>query len=130
MYDGYRGLKVYQRAYKNSLEIHMKSLSFPKIETYELGSQIRRSTKSIAMNIAEGYGKRGSQAEFRRFVAMAVGSCNEVRVQLEYCRDLGYISASQYETYEKEYDEIGKMLTGLYKSLENIKMINKSDDDK
>ncbi len=116
MPEGFRSLKVYQRAYRASLEMHELSLRFPQFETYELGSQIRRATKSIAMNIAEGYGKRQSSAEFRRFILMALASCDEVRVQLDYCRDLAYITLEYFADYSKEYDEIGKMLMGLYKS--------------
>ena len=115
MIKGYEDLKVYQRSYKSSLDVHKLSLSFPKHEKQELGGQIRRSTKSIAMNIAEGYGKRSSVAEFKRYIVIAIGSCDEVRVQLDYCKDLGYIDAEQHKTLKDEYVEIGKMLMGLYK---------------
>ena len=113
MIKGYRDLEVYQRAYKNSLNVHRISLTFPKIEQYELGSQIRRASKSIAMNIAEGFGKNGGTNEFKRYLGIALGSCEEVRVQLEYCKDLGYIDAKQYESYENEYVIIGKMIAKM-----------------
>ena len=110
---GFKDLNVYQMAYKNSLEIHKISLTFPKIEQFELGSQIRRATKSIAMNVAEGFGRNGSTADFKRFITMALGSCEEVRVQLNYCKDLEYISEEQYNKYEDEYLRIAKMLTKM-----------------
>ena len=112
----FRELKVYQRAYENSLKIHRVSLEFPKYEQQELGSQIRRATKSIVMNIAEGYGRSGSLADFKRFLTMAIGSNDEVRVQLDYCRDLGYITIDQHRHYEAEYVIIGKMLTKMMQS--------------
>ena len=116
----FRELKVYQRAYKNSLEIHKISLKFPAFEQRELGSQIRRASKSIVMNVAEGYGRSSSLADFKRFVVIAIGSNDEVRVQLDYCRDLGYITAEQYEHYENEYVIIGKMLTKMLQNWRKI----------
>ena len=113
MIRSYNDFEVYQRAYKASLDVHKKSLTFPKEEQYELARQVRRSTKSIAANIAEGHGKGTTVAEFKRFLAIAVGSANETRVHLNYCKDLGYISEDEYEYLDKEYDEIGKMLSKL-----------------
>ena len=111
--QSFRELEVYKRAYKCSLEIHKISMGFPQHEQYELGSQIRRASKSVAMNIAEGFGRNDSLADFKRFLIISRGSCNEVRVQLDYCRDLKYISEEQYNAYEEEYVIIGKMLTKM-----------------
>ena len=72
MIRSYEDFEVYQKAYKYSLEIHKKSFEFPKIEQYELASQIRRSTKSVAANIAEGHGKKSSAAEFKRYLEIEV----------------------------------------------------------
>ena len=116
MIKSYEDLGVYQRSYNASLEIHRLSLSFPQFEQFELGSQIRRATKSIPLNIAEGYGKKASTAEFKRFLTMALGSSDEVRVQLKYCRDLGYLNSERYSECDSEYAEIGKMLFALLKS--------------
>ena len=113
----FRDLQAYERAYQASLEIHRVSLAFPKYEQYELGGQVRRASKSVAMNIAEGFAKNalpeGSLAEFKRFVMMALGSADEVRVQLDYCEDLGYISREDHDRFEREYVTIGKMLTKM-----------------
>ena len=106
-------LAVYDKAYALSLEIHRLSLSFPKIEQYELASQLRRATKSIAMNITEGYAKRSSQAEFRRFLLIAYGSNQEVKIQLRYSKDLGYITEAEYLYFMEKYEEVGKMLYSL-----------------
>ncbi len=110
MVQGFRDLLVFQKAYRVSLDVHRISLGFPKTEQTELGGQIRRATKSIAINIAEGFGKHAGAAEFKRYLRIALGSSEEVRAQLDYCRDLGYITADQYVFYEREYMEIGKML--------------------
>ena len=84
-------LEVYRKAYEAALEIHRLTLTFPSIERYELASQLRRATKSIAANLAEGMGKQSSNAEVRRFLNMALGSCDETRVWLEFSKDLGYV---------------------------------------
>jgi len=55
--SGYKKLKVYQRAFELALQVHQASLNFPQIEKFELGSQVRKSSKSIVANIAEGYGR-------------------------------------------------------------------------
>ena len=81
-----------------------------------MASQLRRATKSIALNIAEGYGRKASKAEFKRYLTIAYSSNNEVKVQLMYCRDLGYITNDQYASLETEHDEIGKMLYKLIQS--------------
>ena len=106
-------LDVYNKAYNVSLELHKLSLTFPKVEQYELASQLRRATKSIPMNIAEGYAKRSLKAEFRRFLLMALGSNDEVKVQLEYSKDLGYMSEDEYLYFIEKYVELGKMIFSL-----------------
>ena len=91
-------LEVFQRAYRISLEIHRQSLKFPAIEQGALADQVRRASKSTPANIAEGFGKqRVSKAEFRRFVAIAIGSADEMRVWVRYCFDLGYIDEATWE---------------------------------
>ena len=116
MINSYKELIVYQKAYKFSLEIHKKSMSFPRHEQMEIGGQLRRATKSIALNIAEGFGKKSSLAEFKRFLAIARGSCDEVGVELDYCKDLGYISEEEHRYFIRGYIEIGKMLTSMIKN--------------
>ena len=107
-------LEVFGRAYRVSLEVHRASLEFPRIEQFALADQIRRASKSICANIAEGFGKqRQSRIEFHRFVAMAIGSADEMQVWTLYARDLGYIDADLAERWQGEYREIARMLQGL-----------------
>ena len=114
----YHRLEVYQKAYKAALEIHRISLKFPEIERFELAAQLRRSTKSIAANIAEGMGKQSSKAEVKRFMYMAIGSCDETRVWLEFARDLGYLEQPVQARLDEIYREIGRMLRGVIKRYE------------
>ena len=114
----FEDLDVFKRAYKLSLEVHRISLNLPQIEQYALADQIRRASKSICANLAEGFGKQSqSKAEFKRFILMSIGSADEMRVWSRYCLDLGYIEEEQWKHWRDEYEEIAKMLQGLSKSL-------------
>ena len=116
-HSSFEDLEVFQRAYKISLEIHTASLSFPSVEQYGLGQQIRNASKSICANIAEGFGKRSySQAEWIRYLKVAVGSSDEMRVWTRYCLDLGYVEERTWQRWSTEYKEIARMLQGLIKS--------------
>ena len=115
--NDYSQLNVWKLAYRMSLEIHQWSLQYPKLEQFELASQLRRASKGICANIAEGFGKQSvSKAEFRRFILIAMGSADEMRVWLMYSKDLGYITDKQYGILEQAYRDIAKMLNGLHKS--------------
>jgi four helix bundle protein len=113
----FEDLEVFRRAYKVSLDVHCISLLFPQVEQYGLADQIRRASKSICANLAEGFGKQStSAAEFKRYLRMAVGSADEMRVWIRYCLDLGYIEQSQWQLWRDEYQAIARMLQGLAKS--------------
>ena len=115
--SSFEDLEVFKRAYRISLEIHRKSQDFPAAERYELGQQVRKASKSICANIAEGFGKQShSQAEFGRFLKIAMGSADEMRVWARYCLDLDYIDEATWQQWRDEYHEIAKMLQGLLKS--------------
>ena len=114
-------LEVFRRAYKVSLDIHRFSLTMPQIEQYALADQLRRASKSICANLAEGFGKQSqSKAEFKRFVAMSMGSADEMRVWLRYCLDLQYLDAQRWQQWREEYEAIAKMLQGLSKGLKAV----------
>ena len=113
----FEDLEVFKRAYRVSLAVHRASLGFPEVEQRALADQIRRASKSICANLAEGAGRQGAQpAEFRRFVMLALGSSDEMRVWTRYCLDLGYVDEATWQSWRQEYHEISKMLQGLWKS--------------
>ena len=110
----FEDLEVFKRAYRLSLDIHRRSLKFPKIEQRVLGDQMRRASKSICANVAEGFGKQSqSVAEFRRFLRMATGSADEMRVWVRYAFDLGYIDEASWQQWRDEYQVIARMLQAL-----------------
>ena len=119
MIQSYKDLKAYEKSYETALRMYQEVKGFPKEELYGLVSQIKRASTSIPLNIAEGYGKRRSENEFKRFLMMAIGSCDEMRVLLDFCKDLEYISKETYQEMYDRYDEIGRMLNGLHEKWES-----------
>ena len=115
--ERFEDLEVFQRAYRVSLEVHRRSVDFPAVEQRAIGDQIRRASKSICANIAEGFAKQGgSAAEFKRYLSIAVGSSDEMRVWARYCLDLDCIDEETWRRWRDEYHEIAKMLQGLSKA--------------
>jgi four helix bundle protein len=111
----YSDLEVFELAFQLSMKLHHLSLNFPKYEQYALADQMRRSSKAICANIAEGFGKqRQSKNEFRRFLSMAIGSCTEVQVWLRYAGELEYISKNDANLFRHEYDKVERMLYSLH----------------
>jgi four helix bundle protein len=110
-------LDVFRRAYRLSLEIHRASLALPRIEQFALADQLRRSSKSICANLAEGFARQShSAAEYRRYLTVAIGSSDETQLWLRYCVDLGYFEEVAGRRWTADYVEISKMLRGLHAS--------------
>ena len=110
-------LEVFRRAYRISLEVHRASLELPRIEQFALADQLRRASKSICANLAEGFAKQGySAAEYRRYLLTAIGSSDETQLWLRYCVDLGYLTEEVGLKWGDEYGEISRMLRGLHTS--------------
>jgi four helix bundle protein len=111
-------MAVFGRAYDVALDVHKISKSFPKDEQFELANQLRRSSKSICANLAEGRARQqGSSAEFRRFVLIALGSTDESLLWCRFARDLGYIDQSTHADLEARFSEVARMLNGLAQKL-------------
>ena len=115
----YEDLKIYEKSYKATLAIYRMTKTFPKEEMYGMTSQIRRAATSITLNIAEGYAKRESQEEFKRFLKMSLGSSDEVQVLLEFAKDLEYIEKEQYTRAKATYQKISKMLNGMISKMKS-----------
>lgn len=112
----YRDLEVYQRSLDALVGVHAFAASLPSEERYELASQLRRASKSVPANIAEGYAKRRSAKEFVSFLTTALGSANEIEVHIEIAAKLGYGEDSQRSDLSEEYGIIGRQLAALVRS--------------
>ncbi len=112
----FRKLKVWEKSHQFTLDVYRVTAAFPKEEMYGLTSQIRRACTSIPTNIAEGC-VRGSDADFRRYLLISLGSTSETEYQLLLARDLSYLSDLEYMQLNQEIIEIKQMLMALIKKL-------------
>jgi len=122
--QSYRDLQVFKLAFENSMEIFRLTKKFPKEEMYSLTDQIRRSSRSIAANITEGWSKRNYENIFRKHLYDALGSCDETRVWLDYALECKYILPDEHVALSAKYDELGRKLTRLienWKSFDPVK---------
>lgn len=113
----YNDLEVYQLAYKLALEVHKTTLTLPKHELYEQGSQIRRASKSIKNNIAEGFVRRRYKDEFIRYLIFAHASCDETISQLNMISDIHFSENPLNELIE-QYDLLGRKLNKFIQFVE------------
>jgi four helix bundle protein len=113
MIKSYKDLEVYKTSYKLAFYIHKITKNFPEHEIYEIGSQLRRSSLSIALNIAEGYGKQDSAKEFKRYLNISLGSCNETMVLIDFIKDLNYINEKQQKELLEKYQVLAKRIYTL-----------------
>jgi four helix bundle protein len=112
----FRKLEVWQRSHAFTLKVYELTRSFPADERFGLTSQLRRAAVSVELNVAEG-SSRGSDADFRRFVQMALGSASEVECQLLLARDLGFLSSSSHTGLEAEIQQTKRQLIRLSQKL-------------
>lgn len=117
MADGYRDLIAWQKATQLALEVYRCTRDFPKHELYGLTSQMRRAAVSVASNIAEGKG-RHSRKEFAQFLFRARGSLLELETQLFLAQELQYVERSASQRMESRTVELGRILNGLTKSVQ------------
>jgi four helix bundle protein len=115
--ESYRDLYVWQAAIELAVACYQCTKKFPASETYGLTSQIRRSSTSIAANIAEGYG-RDQIGSYVQFLRVAQGSLKELETHLIIARRIGYLESLQEEGLLQSSEEIGKMLRALIRSLQ------------
>jgi len=112
----FKELKVRQKSHQLTLSVYKTTTAFPREEIYGLTNQIRRSCSSIAANIAEGCGRNG-EAEFARFLHIAMGSASELEYHLLLARDLELMSAGDYAESSQEVSEVKRMPTAFIKKL-------------
>ena len=106
-------LEAYQRSMKLLVDVHALSKRLPSEEKYELASQMRRASKSIPANIAEGFGRKTSDKEFKQYMRMAMGSANEMETHLRIAGSLGYVQDPELARLADGYNHIGRQLNRL-----------------
>lgn len=114
--SSYEDLKVYHKLCDLHLGICTLSKNFPKFELYELGSQIRRSSNSIAANIAEGWNNKHVNI-YLEGINRAQAELQEKKHHLYMAYQKKYLPENVYRDYSDKYSECSRMLRGLEKSL-------------
>ena len=112
----FRDLQVWHKAHQLTLAVYRSTSTFPQDERYGLTTQLRRSSSSIAANLAEGCGRNGD-AELARFCSIAMGSASELEYHLLLAKDLNLLTAADHTMLTDQATEVKRMLTGLLQKL-------------
>jgi four helix bundle protein len=115
-----KDLNVYKVAYKLAMEIFETTKSFPGEEKYALTSQIRRSSRSICLNLREAWAKRRYEAHFLSKLTDCDGENGETESALDFATDCGYISPKEHQALTAMCAEIGRMLGGMMKKSDSF----------
>ena len=105
----FEDLESWKKARKLTNTVYEATAAGSFTRDFGLKDQIRRASISILSNIAEGF-ERGGDREFLKFLAVAKGSCGEVRAQLYIAVDQGYLTQGLFEKLTKNADEIGRLI--------------------
>lgn len=108
----FQHLIVWQKAHALALQVYRTTGTFPADERFGLTSQMRRAAVSVPSNVAEGSG-RSSDADFARFIDIALGSSTELEYQLLLARDLGFIHNDRYQELDELLAEVKRLLVGF-----------------
>lgn len=116
MIQSHKDLEVYKRSFKLAMDIFWLSKDFPKEEVYSLSSQITRASRSVSLNITEGWAKRQYENVFKQHLIHALGSNSETESCLAFAFECKYIEKETYKKLIDEIDQIGKMINKLHQN--------------
>lgn len=109
--SSYRDLDIYKESKRLAIEIHKMTMTLPKHELFEEGSQIRRSSKSITSMIVEGYGRRRYKADYIKYLVFSQSECDETIVHLDFLFETNSFSnAELYNNLRSDYDLLSKRI--------------------
>ncbi len=114
--SSFKDLKTWQQAQEFAVEIYKITGSFPDEEKFGITNQLRRAAVSISSNIAEGFSRQGAREKLQ-FYHVAKGSLTEVESQLDLACRVGYISEKELNSLYELAQNVGRLLTGLLRSI-------------
>src|ERR1700676_2464429 len=106
-------LEVYRRAYEVAMCIFRVSGRSPAEERYALTGQIRRSSRSVCMNLREAWAKRRYGAHFVSKLTDCDGENSETDTSLDFAKDCGYLSPEDHKDLTSGCAEVGRMLGSM-----------------
>jgi four helix bundle protein len=109
----YNDLNIFKEARRLAIEVHKMTLTLPKFELYEEGSQIRRSSKSVAANIVEAYGKRRYKGEYVKHLTYSHAECDETRLHLDFLQQTHSdvkMTSDTFDNLRTEYTSLSKQI--------------------
>src|SRR5438067_9262943 len=115
-----KDLDVYKLAYELAMRVFQLSCSFPSEERFALTSQIRRSSRSVCLNLREAWAKRLYDAHFISKLTDCDGENSETDSSLDFAKDCGYLSLQKHEELTSACAEIGRMLGGMMRKPESF----------
>lgn len=109
-------LEVYQTAYALAMKVFEASKRFPPEERWALTGQIRRSSRSVCLNLREAWAKRRYEAHFISKLTDCDGESNETDSSLDFARDCEYISVEEHRYLTDRNRSVGRMLGSMLKN--------------
>ena len=109
----FRDLEVYRRSFNAAMSIFQISKTFPPEERYSLVDQIRRSSRSVCANLAESWRKRRYLAVFKNKITDSMMEASETQCWLEFCLSCKYIKKTEFDSLDKDYEQIIAMLNSM-----------------
>ena len=109
-------MEVYKKSYKLAMDVFELSKQFPAEEKFALTSQIRRSSRSVCLNLREAWAKRRYEAHFLSKLTDCDGENSETDSSLDFARDCGYMTEAQHRELVGPCGEVGRMLGGMIKN--------------
>jgi four helix bundle protein len=107
----YRSLEIYQESKRLAILVHALSLTLPKFELYEEGSQVRRASKSVTSMIVEGYGRQRYKADFIKYLVYSITECDETIVHLDFLFETkSWKDEKNYRILRHDYDTLSKRI--------------------
>ncbi|MFO1485405.1 MAG: four helix bundle protein [Verrucomicrobiaceae bacterium] len=113
-------LTVYKRAYELAMAVFETSKKFPGDERFSLTSQIRRSSRSVCLNLREAWAKRRYEAHFLSKLTDCDGENSETDTSLDFALSCGYITQEQHARLTAKSQEVGKMLGAILQAPEKF----------
>lgn len=116
----YRDLNVFKESKKLAIDIHKMSMTLPKFELYEEGSQIRRSAKAVTSLLVEGYGRRRYKQDFIKYLVYCQSECDETIVHLGFLFETESLKNEiVYNELKTEYNSLSKQINKFIQWVEN-----------